>query len=145
MDDVVLERFMRDVRIENGCWLWTRFRFSRDVSDVAEPGGKTIRPARWAWRRWCGELEKGKHVIPICGMRHCVNPFHLIQCNRGVEMWKALGACPNGHPYETIRIRLTTRPDGSVVTTCMDCVNKSKRASRAFAKGRKMNANARLS
>lgn len=84
---------------DDGCWRWTKRRRNGSGMVSFLVDGEFFMPSRLSWLWWVGELREGEVVVPLCGRQSCVNPFHLIQCKPGVDLWRATGSCPQGHPF----------------------------------------------
>ena len=78
MDEETLERFMKYVKYEGECWIWTgskkngygRFGFQN----------KTWKASRLIYMHYFGTIEEGLvicHAPLICHNPSCVNPDHL--------------------------------------------------------------------
>lgn len=92
-----LTKFMNSIDVVDGCWVWIHEREDHGSTRNTYLFKGTGQPRRFAWKMWCGEVDPKRHVMPMCGEPHCVNPFHLIHARRGIELWRATGSCPNGH------------------------------------------------
>lgn len=74
----------------SGCWLWTGPYFKHR----AGYGCFTMRPAgiiqarahRLAWRIYCAEVPKGRHILHKCDNPACVNPDHLFVGDQSSNM-----------------------------------------------------------
>ena len=78
MDEKTLKRFMKFVKYEKDCWIWTggkdkgygQFSFQK----------KVWRASRLIYTHCFGDIEEGLvicHAPLICHNRACVNPEHL--------------------------------------------------------------------
>lgn len=112
-----LAKFMDNVEVVDGCWEWIHHRMDHGTTRNTYLFNETGQPRRFAWMMWCGEPDDSRHVMPMCGNDYCVNPFHLIHARRGLELWKAMGKCSNGHDVTADSV--TTSSSGNAV--CRRC------------------------
>jgi hypothetical protein len=88
----VSQRLLAHVRADpaTGCWEWT--------GPFSEPNGHRFArfealdeqfAHRVSFRLWCGPIPPGHVVLPACGGRLCINPFHLFTVTRGeaARLW----------------------------------------------------------
>ena len=86
MDEKTLKRFMKHVKYEENCWIWTggkingygAFKFQK----------KTWRASRLIYTNCFGTIEEGLeicHAPLICHNRACVNPDHLSGETRAIN------------------------------------------------------------
>lgn len=118
-------RFLHRVRIRpDGCWIYSRLdRERRPVS--FRHGKKSYSPRRFAWHIWVGlPVPPKNRIFSMCGSGVCVNPYHLISSVPGVDLWRALGKCPNGHTFTEDMVR--TESNG--VRICIHCKHESERS-----------------
>jgi hypothetical protein len=93
----------------SGCWLWTGPTNRRGQPIVSVEGDGTLvhRVAYRLWRkrhRLHGELSPNVPLVPTCGNRFCVNPFHLVPLDPTIPdprgtFNRSKSSCPKGHPY----------------------------------------------
>jgi hypothetical protein len=85
------------IRMENDCWIWTGFHnrgrpiyrgWERTGDVVRRPGGAVD---RITFTDKYGEdaIKKADRLFRDCGNRSCVNPDHMIRCDR--KQWMHLG------------------------------------------------------
>ncbi len=111
---------------ESGCWLWTGFT-DRGYGYFSM-GTYQMRPHRFAYQWFVGELPRELTIDHLCRVRNCVNPDHLeavpIQVNlkRGFSFSAINGAktqCKFGHPFDAENTAILTGPiKGRVCKTC---------------------------
>lgn len=69
-------RFLRKVRVSDGCWLWTGAIQGAGYGNIGV--GRSTQPAhRVAWMLSNGEIPDGMCVCHHCDVRACVRPSHL--------------------------------------------------------------------
>lgn len=72
-------RFMKNVQVTDGCWLWTGTKDDKGYGVL--PLGKGIKghegAHRFAYRAFCSAIPPGKCVLHTCDNPPCVNPDHL--------------------------------------------------------------------
>lgn len=62
---------------ENGCWLWTGFRWKSGYANFWA-GGRSWRAHVWAYINLRNKtVPKGFHVDHQCNQPACVNPWHM--------------------------------------------------------------------
>lgn len=79
-----LDRFMGNVRLTDGCWIWTGTITCKDAADKYHlpygrfwMNGKNEAAHRAAWKLFSGPIPEGKIVCHSCDVAYCVNPAHL--------------------------------------------------------------------
>ena len=110
-----IERFLAKIRIAStGCWEW---RGARDksgygrfrIGSTKDATRRVIRPHRFAYNAYRGEVPAGMELDHLCRNRGCANPGHLEavthlensrrgktgEANRGRQLAKS--HCSRGH------------------------------------------------
>lgn len=122
--DSVVGRFMKKVRFENACWVWTgrlddgygRFRVD----------GKLGRAHRFSFLWAHGFLTEGLIVNHVCRNRACVNPEHMEEITQRQNILSGIGPtainarkthCVHGHSLDNPIIKSGYRH-------CRECWNK---------------------
>jgi len=73
-----LERFIRNIRFSETCWLWVGARSSTGYG-LLGVSRKLVGAHRFSYMTWNGKLEPGRMIHHECHVRACVNPSHLKQ------------------------------------------------------------------
>lgn len=116
-----IARFMDKVTITEYCWQWAA-SLDRHGYWHFVYGGKLHRAHRVSYRIFIGETESKLDLDHLCRNRACVNPKHLEQVTRSVNLKRGLlwqskkVTCPLGHPYDYIDKRGARR--------CKACLKK---------------------
>jgi hypothetical protein len=101
-----MQRFWRYVEKTDTCWLWTGGLKNNGYGNFFD-GKRTVVAHRWLWSSINGE-PKGE-IDHLCRVRNCVNPAHLEDVTRQVNVLRGISFCarnavkthcPNGHPYD---------------------------------------------
>lgn len=109
-----LKRFLSKARLDGGvrCWEWTaatskgygRFWLGGRRSS----GGRRALAHRVSYEHFRGPIPAGLELDHLCGVRHCVNPWHLepVSCRENLLRGDTLAAanaskthCKSGHPF----------------------------------------------
>lgn len=100
--------FFAHVAQDDECWVWT-------ASTTREGYGKfcinkqTLLAHRWIYEFMRVEIPDGLKLDHLCGVRACVNPWHLepvtqrvnlLRSNNFIARNAAKTHCPQGHPYD---------------------------------------------
>lgn len=97
----------------DGCWRWQATKVYGGYGRFND-GDKSWLAHRFSFVLAGGILEQGKELDHLCRTRLCVNPAHLEQVTRQVNIDRGLGAkkshCIHGHPLSGPN--LYVRPDG---------------------------------
>jgi len=110
---------------ERGCWNWPN-AVNRSGQPILSVDGEiwlahrfTYQVWRARWHRLAGVLRPHVPLVPGCGSRRCVNPFHMfpVDAERGIgppsprgDLNRHRTHCPRGHPYAGANLH--TRPCG---------------------------------
>ena len=79
MDEETLERFMKFVKVEGDCWIWTGCKTNNGYGKFSVQD-KMWLASRLIYTHCFGDIEEGLdicHAPLICHDRACVNPDHL--------------------------------------------------------------------
>lgn len=73
------DRFWRQVRVGNGCWLWKGSTFTPKGYGAFHVSDKvgTVSAHRFSYELCNGPIKNGEWVLHKCNVRSCVNPSHL--------------------------------------------------------------------
>lgn len=101
-----------DRRGKDECWEWTGFRTRLGYGRFHRPGESQL-AHRASW-----EIHHGRKIPPkvildhICRNPPCVNPRHLRTStpyeNAQNSSRSLKTSCPNGHPYDVVKINMRT-------------------------------------
>lgn len=110
----LLERFEAKYEpiTESGCWIWTA-NSDKDGYGQFRIGKKMMRPHRFSYEHFVGEIPNGMYVLHKCDIPSCVRPEHLfvgtqkdnvadmIKKGRDWNMQLERGAshCKRGHEF----------------------------------------------
>ncbi len=101
MDGNALARFWAKIECdESGCWLWTGALAGKTASYGDLRIGKTNKRAhRLAFVHYIGPIPHGHELHHTCGVKRCVNPWHLQPMTRGDHARHHVTNthCPRGH------------------------------------------------
>ena len=114
----LLERFIANVTITEGCWEWLGKRtpagYARFFYRRAD-GGEERFGYRFAYEAWNGPFIPRMHIDHLCRNHSCVNPDHLEQVTpreNALRAWPPTTThCRRGHMY--------TDPQRKRCDTCM--------------------------
>ena len=111
----ILARFLRHVRQEGECLVWTGSLTGGGYAQFRVPkfggGWQHIQAHRWAWEQVYGPLPKHLDLDHLCRNRRCVNLWHLESVTRSINVLRGVGRrngaqfqlskthCPAGHEY----------------------------------------------
>jgi hypothetical protein len=73
-------RFLRRMRVENGCWMWNGYVNAQGYGKLGLPnplGYKSHYAHRWAYAEVRGEIPKGMTLDHLCKNTACANPWHM--------------------------------------------------------------------
>jgi hypothetical protein len=103
-------RFLRWVRLGDGCWEWTGDKIQKGTAQGYGRfwfEGKTRRAHKWSYEWFFGAVPEGLVVHHTCENKGCVNPKHL-RATTTVDNLMASDTparrnaqkthCPQGHP-----------------------------------------------
>lgn len=108
-------RFMKHVRVEGECWIWTGPTMPNGYGKHrAYPGQRERAAHRILWEHHHGhEVPDGMQLDHLCRRRDCVNPTHFEavtgseNTRRQDHAQRRKTACPKGHPYDEANTRIT--------------------------------------
>ncbi|WP_367138917.1 MULTISPECIES: HNH endonuclease signature motif containing protein [Streptomyces] len=125
------ERFLSQLKLEHGCWLWVGF-IDRYGYGKFKLSGRSVLAHRWAYEHYVGSIADGLVLDHLCRVRHCVNPEHLeavtarTNTARGRSANREKTHCNRGHAY-TPENTFVQKRGGRV---CRTCIRARKRRSR---------------
>lgn len=132
-----IDRLLRKLTYEHGCWVWTGFR---DLHGYGKMFGADRKPQqmthRVAYELLVGPIPDGLHLDHLCRNPSCCNPLHLepVTCRenvlRGASYRGEASACVNGHEY-TDKSTLWRSDGQRRWRVCRECANERSRAARA--------------
>ena len=76
------------IRIDGSCWVWTGARNRKGYGSVSNGKNGSMLAHRKAYEAAYGPIAEGMTIDHICEVKACVNPAHLQQMTRtlNVEM-----------------------------------------------------------
>ena len=97
---------------EDGCWMWPG-RVNHNGQPILYVDEDHELAHRFAYRCWRGrghalqgELRPHVPLVPLCGNRRCVNPFHMVPADLKSAVSSPRGTfnrvkthCPQSHAY----------------------------------------------
>ena len=96
----LIERFWRNVKKTDTCWLWVGFRDPNGYGRLMVKGKPEL-VHRLSWAIHYGGIPQGKFVLHKCDISPCVNPEHLYigtQFDNMADMWTR-GRSNPGHVF----------------------------------------------
>ena len=112
---LVEKRFWTKVEKTEGCWLWMG-ALAHGYGRVKD-GKKIVQAHRFAYELLRGPIPDGLQIDHLCRIPNCVNPEHMEpvtmseNLRRGVHFERNRTHCPQGHPYDELNTRHTSRGD----------------------------------
>lgn len=112
---------------ESGCWLWTGY-ITPTGYGLINYRGATNMAHRLVYEAQRGPVTQGLQLDHLCRVRCCVNPNHLEQVSRRVNILRgtspqAMNArkefCVRGHRFDLDYVRPT---DGKRERRCSQCI-----------------------
>lgn len=106
-----IDRFMLDVRVDNGCWSWEG-PTNHDGYGTVTVDGKKVMSHRFAYELFIGPIPKGLQVDHLCRNRACTNPEHLEPVTYQENARRAGAAithCKYGHAFTPANTYYTTK------------------------------------
>lgn len=105
MTAVEVERFLKKIRKEGDCLIWTGAKMTSGYG-IFVVAGRQTGAHRAAYQHWVGKVESGSDLHHKCNHRDCVNHLHLIPATRKYHMkfltkWTLKTHCNHGHEYTT--------------------------------------------
>lgn len=104
-------------KLNEGCWLWRGDKWQAGYGRIYA-GEKNRHAHRVFWWVFFGVPPEDKHLHHVCGVRNCVNPWHLTPLDpsehaRGCHTPNSITAknklkthCPKGHPFSGDNLEL---------------------------------------
>lgn len=94
------ERHIR-TDVENGCWLWLRYRNAGGYGRFWIGDGRLVMAHRWFYEKYKGQIPDDKEIDHLCRVPACVNPAHLEAVPHAVNVLRGKGThmdtCRSGH------------------------------------------------
>jgi hypothetical protein len=147
------ERFWRQVRKTDTCWLWTG-PVVMTYGHLLLTGQVRVLAHRYSYELLVGSIPDGleldhtchdpKTCQPPCPHRLCVNPAHLEPVTRAENNRRSGGLgtvnaakthCPHGHPYDEVNTRYGKNKQGRLSRWCRTCQRLRGRTSRPARAG----------
>mgnify|MGYP003501961059 CR=1 FL=1 len=102
-----LERLLRKIRYDSGCWVWSGLRASGNwnYGRVTGLDGRQTAAHRLAYELLVGPIPDGLVIDHLCRNPACVNPIHLEpvtteeNVRRGASCRHSADTCTKGHPF----------------------------------------------
>lgn len=111
-------RFRRKIIRRGQCFDWTGARAKRSGHGVFWTGATVVEAHRFAYEYAFGTPRRRVKLVPLCGRKTCVHPFHWI------------AACKAGHPLTEDNIYRSRNGHGR----CRACKRIKERESYAASK-----------
>lgn len=97
------ERFLSKVKKTDKCWLWQGYILPDGHGQInrGRRGEGIARSHMIAYELYIGKIPDDLVLHHLCGVKNCVNPFHLKPLTREEHPSKHLkDACKSGHEYK---------------------------------------------
>lgn len=117
------------ILITESCWLWLGAlggagRYGTYTEYISKNCTKQYVAHRLVYETLRGPLAEDMHLHHVCGIKSCVNPYHLNPLSaveHGRAHWK--GQCKNGHAFTEENIYINTRNQRE----CKECRREAGR------------------
>lgn len=111
------------VKIDNGCWQWTGYRYGNGYGALSIEGRQRL-AHRVSYEEFVGPIPVGLTIDHLCRNRACVNPVHLEPVTGRENTQRAMRShCVNGHEFTEANIYRWT--DGK--RCCRECRRQRNR------------------
>jgi hypothetical protein len=127
------EKVMVIAGVEDGCHLWTGYRFPNGYGNFKACGEQYAH--RVAYTLYKGDISDGLHVLHSCDRPGCVNPGHLSvgtvkenmadRDSRGRNGNAKKTHCPQGHEYSSENTYFRSDRVGRECRVCKAVSNKA--------------------
>lgn len=121
----MLDRLLRDIRYDHGCWEWTGNANPRGYGLIA---GRLVH--RLVYRLLVGDFSE-ETLDHLCRNLRCCNPLHLEPVSRAEnsrrgagEIWQRRRAqrfCKHGHEFTAENTRTARNGKGGMSRWCRQC------------------------
>jgi len=129
--DKRLASVMSRVVVTDGCWLWTGRKSNAGYAVLGHRQLDQKSIHRAMFDHFVGPLGEHMVIHHSCGVRHCVNPRHLVQVtlleHRNMHPLRRIlpkETCKRGHPLSGMNRQSNGRLGAS---RCRICVNERAR------------------